>query len=207
METELMTSDSSQPSLSQNQAQLLPVLQSFISQEKGSLLEIGRGALAHSAEFSAAFPHLRWVVADITPGSANSRWPRQPKCPNLEGGYQLVPGVDDFPATKAYDYVFLADVLEHISWKAAKTLFKLFSKRLRKDALVLIYAPLKLQGTFRSPEAEKLEQALKAQNPQAGIRHTEEISAALSKGGFALLREVQISADQWLLVFKRKPHV
>ena len=50
------------------------------------------------------------------------------------------------------------------------------------------------------------DQALKAENPQAGIRHAEEICVAMDKGGFVPLRDFQISADDWLLVFKRKPH-
>lgn len=201
-----MSEEISSRSIEQNKALLLPALQSLIGPEKGRLLELGRGSTAHAAYFAAAFPHLRWVLADSRPGVAIPNWPHDPKVPNLYGGYQLVPGLDDLPATKAYDYVLLADVLEHVSWKSAKSLFKRLSKRLRQDTLVMMYGPFKVQGQFRSEQDEAFDLALKAVNPQAGIRHAEEICVAMDKGGFVPFKDFQISADQWLLVFKRQPH-
>ncbi len=193
-------------SINQNKALLLPALQSLIDSEKGRMLEIGQGATEHAAYFADQFKHLRWVVADINPGSENKSWKHEPETPNLYGGYQMVPGVDDLPATKAYDYVLLADVLETIPWKSAKSLFKRLSKRLRQDSLVFMYGPFKVQDQFRSPQDEALDQQLKAKNPKAGIRHAEEICVAMDKGGFVPLRDFQISENQWLLVFKRIPH-
>lgn len=193
-------------SIEQNKAPLLSALQSLIGTEKGRLLELGRGATAHAADFAAAFPHLRWVLADSRQGIVIPKWIHDPKVPNLYGGYQLVPGLDDLPATKAYDYVLLADVLEYVSWKSAKSLFKRLSKRMRQDTLVMMYGPFKVQGEFRSERDQAFDLALKTRNPQAGIRNAEEICAAMDKGGFVPLKDFQISADQWLLVFKRKPH-
>lgn len=192
------------PSVERNRDPILEVLQTFLTQP-GHLLEIGSGTGDHALYFAERFPEIHWVVSDVKARQkALQEKVLSAGLENLSGPQILMAGRDDFPSKKPYQYVFSANTLHIMSWKECKSLFKLLSKRLRENAVVFFYGPFNYNGEFTSESNQAFDKHLKEQNAKSGIRNFEDIVNAMEKGGFKLLKDQPMPANNRTLIFIRQ---
>ena len=195
------------PSVAKNKKPILEVLKKYII-TGGRLLEIGSGTGEHAVYFARHFKNLHWVTSDLEEQHKEITLRlKKAQLPNVHGPEILKVGEDDFSDTRPFEYVFSANTLHIMSWKENKTLFKLLSKRLRAGALVIFYGPFNYNQAFTSPSNEQFDQWLKTQDPKSGIRHFEDVSQAMDKNGFKLLKDQEMPANNRMLIFKRQAHV
>lgn len=186
-----------------NRAPILGVLKDVITPQDLRLLEIGAGTGQHAVYFAPEFPRLVWHPTDKTPQlAAISQWIKESRTVNVERPVRLDVSTDDFPKLK-FDVVYTANTLHILSWKECKALFKLLGNRLREGSRVVIYGPFKYGGEFTSPSNAEFDEALKAFDPQSGIRAFEDVDRALVKNGFALVRDYDLPAFNRALVYRR----
>ncbi len=192
------------PSCERNREAILAVLKQYDIGE-GSLLEIGSGTGQHAVYLASHFPNLEWICSDVEENHAGIKaWLKEARLANVYGPETLKIGRDDFPSKKPIQYVFSANTLHIMPWKEDKTLFKLLGKRLREGALVFFYGPFNYNGEFTSESNKEFDAWLKDKYSQAsGIRNFEDVSAAMQKNGFKLLRDHEMPANNRLLVFER----
>lgn len=193
------------PSAERNKDPIYKVLKEYLTGD-GRLLEIGSGTGQHGVYFASKFEKLHWVTSDVT---ANHRtiesYLKDAKLSNLHGPKTLKVGVDDFP-TGVFNYAFTANTLHIMSWKEAKSLFKLLGKRLREDSLVFFYGPFNYDGKFTAPSNEKFDASLKEKNPKSGVRNFEDVLKNMSSSGFELVKDHEMPSNNRVLVFKRLKH-
>lgn len=191
------------PAADRNKEAILEVLKEYI-QTSARLLEIGTGTGQHAVFIAKHLPDLHWVTSDQPSYHSGIKlWLKQERLKNVHGPEKLVVGEDDFPSKRPFDYVFSANTLHIMSWKEAKTLFKLLGKRLREGCLVFFYGPFNKDGHYTSESNELFDKSLRQSNSLSGIRNLEDIDKAMSKNGFSLLHEHQMPANNFMLVFRK----
>ncbi len=190
-------------SCERNQGPILEVLKQYI--DKGLLLEIGSGTGQHAVYFAKHLPELQWVCTDLQENHDGIEIRlKEEMLPNIHGPKTLKIGRDDFPDKKSYEYVFSANTLHIMTWKEAKTLFKLLGKRLREGALVFFYGPFNYNGDYSSDSNQKFDEWLKNNYSSASsIRNFEDVLLNMKKNGFKLLNDHEMPANNRMLVFER----
>ena len=192
------------PSVARNKEPILEQLQKYIEKNK-KLLEIGSGTGEHAVFFGKLFPQLKWTTSDDKSNHPYiKQWLKHSGLKNVTGPAKLRVGIDDFPKD-SFNYVFTANTLHIMSWKEAKTLFKLLGKRLREKSLVFIYGPFNYNGDFTSESNRAFDASLKSRNSLSGIRNFEDVNQAMIKSGFELLEDHEMPANNRFLVFERLP--
>lgn len=185
------------------ESSILAVLKEVITEDNKRVLEIGSGSAQHAVYFAKNLKEIIWTTSDVASehGKIKSVLD-EAKLPNLRGPLAFEIGKDDFPKYN-YDIVFTADTFHDMSWKQCKNLIKILGNRLREGAQVIIYGPFNYDGKFTSKSNSMLDQKLKEQDPQKGIRSFEDINKNMTKNGFILFKDYEMSANNRMLVFTR----
>ena len=203
--------ESAAPSLkSSNKDELLKIFRDIIphqdSGENWRLLEIGSGSGHHAVSICTHLHNLQWVASDLSVRqNAITKTLREAKLPNVHGPIEFEVGRDDFPNQK-FNAAFASQLLHAISWKQSKSLIKILGNRLRKGSQVMYYGPLKYDGQFSSPRFEEMDKTLKEKDAQLGIRSFEDVSRAMTKAGFMLVKDITMSDQNHFLYFERLEH-
>jgi len=103
-----------------------------------SLLEIGCGIGTLTGLLASYVKQGDILVTDISPKNIASARGRLRSYKNIEF---LVSDIQDFNCNQKFDFIVLADVLEHIPKNLHLNLFHVISKHLKKDAVLFINIP------------------------------------------------------------------
>lgn len=186
-----------------NQASILEVLKNYIKTSDRRILEIGSGTGQHAIYFAPHFPYLEWYPTDLAKNLAGIKLNlAEAKIPNILIPLKLDVGCDDFPKLK-FDVVFTANTFHIMHWKEAKSFIKLLGHRLREGSRAIFYGPFKYEGQFTSTSNEAFDLELKKQDPLSGIRSFEDINNAMIKNGFELVDDIDMPANNKILVYTR----
>jgi SAM-dependent methyltransferase len=191
------------PAAERNQEPILKVLKDFITYEDRRLLEVGSGTGQHAVYFAPHFPQLEWHPTDVS-GKLKGikQWMHEAGVRNIQPPVRLEIGKDDFPKLK-FDVVFTANTFHIMPWKEGKSLIKLLGHRLREGSRAIFYGPFKYDGQFTSPSNEAFDRQLKESDPASGIRSFEDINKAMIKNGFELIDDIEMPANNRMLVYSR----
>ena len=191
------------PAAERNQEPILKVLKDFITYEDRRLLEVGSGTGQHAVYFAPHFPQLEWHPTDVS-GKLKGikQWMHEAGVRNIQPPVRLEIGKDDFPKLK-FDVVFTANTFHIMPWKEGKSLIKLLGHRLREGSRAIFYGPFKYDGQFTSPSNEAFDRQLKESDPTSGIRAFEDINKAMIKNGFELIDDIDMPANNQMLVYSR----
>ena len=191
---------------SSNKGEILRAFREFLPAEKWRLLEIGSGTGHHAVYLAAHFDNLQWVASDVAHRQVSlKKTISNAGLSNVHGPIEYEIGKDEFPVQK-FNAAFASQVLQEITWKQAKSLFKVLGNRLRKGSQVIFYGPLRYQGALESERVESLERSLKELNPQHGIRAFEDVVKSMNKAGFDLKKDYELPGENHLLLFERLEH-
>lgn len=186
-----------------NREPILKVLQDFITRDDRRLLEIGSGTGQHAVYFAPHFPQLEWHPTDVSEKLKGIKlWMHEAGTPNIQPPVRLEVGKDDFPKVK-FDVVFTANTFHIMHWKEGKSLIKLLGHRLREGSRAIFYGPFKYEGQFTSPSNEAFDRNLKQSDPLSGIRSFEDVNNAMIKNGFELIADVDMPANNQMLIYSR----
>lgn len=190
-----------------NRDPILEVLKKEIGPKNRRLLEIGSGTGQHAIYFAPHFSHVEWVLSDRASQHLGIKmWLKESKAKNITGPIRFEVGRGNFPR-ESFDLIFTANTFHILSWKECKTLMKMWARRLRKGAKVMIYGPFKYNGDFTSESNREFDLKLKDDHPQRGIRAFEDINWIMIKNGFLLHHDYEMPANNRMLVYIREEHV
>lgn len=186
-----------------NKDAILEVLQKIILPTDRRLLEIGAGTGQHAVYFAPHFPQLEWYPTDLSINLAGMNlWFNEAKIINIQKPTRLDVSKDDFPKLK-FDVVFTANTFHIMHWKDCKSLMKTLGHRLREGASAIFYGPFKYEGEFTSQSNAEFDASLKLSDPLSGIRAFEDVHQNMQKNGFELFEDIEMPANNRLLVFNR----
>jgi hypothetical protein len=186
-----------------NREPILQVLRQWFTLP-GTVLEIGSGTGQHAVHFAAHLPHLDWHPTDREdnlPGIAS--WVAEAALPNLRVPHKLDVRDGEWPVEHA-DYVFSANTVHIMSWPEVELMFAGIGRVLRDSGVFCLYGPFNRDGCFTSESNREFDAALRARDPDMGLRDDGALHALGRKHGLMPTAEHTMPANNRILVWTRR---
>jgi len=196
------------PACERNRDPILAVLRTAFA-DRREALEIGSGTGQHAVYFAAAMPALRWQCTDRAPQLPGIRaWLDVAALPNTPPPCELDVAAVPWPRSGAadgrYDAVFSANTLHIMGWAEVRACFAALPGVLADEATVAIYGPFNVDGAFTSDSNRAFDASLKRRDPAMGLRDQADVDALARAAGLALVRDVEMPANNRCLVWRRQ---
>jgi SAM-dependent methyltransferase len=187
-----------------NKGPILDVLARVLP-KRGLVLEIASGTGQHIVHFARALPDLRWQPSD-----ADAEFRRSVALRAAEEGLTNVNAPIDLDVTrlpwplKAVDAIVCINMIHVAPWPATQALFEGARALLAPGKVLFLYGPYRRFGGHTAPSNEKFDSDLRAQNPAWGLRDMEAVAEVAASAGFAPPEIVEMPANNFSLIFRRK---
>ncbi len=190
------------PAADRNRGPILEVLASHLVHAR-KVLEIGSGTGQHAVFFAAALPHLAWQCTERPAALDGMRpWLAEAALPNLLPPIALTAGGAPWPPVDA-DVAFTANTLHIMGWPEVEALFAELGRQPALRALV-VYGPFRYGGRHTSASNEAFDRMLAEQAPHRGVRDFEAVDALARAGGWRLVEDRAMPANNRCLVWTRR---
>lgn len=185
-----------------NKQPIADVLEKYLSNASGTVLEIGSCTAQHIVFFASCFPTLQWQPSDQQDYLAGieARLARE-GAENINPAFPL--DVRKQWPDKQYDFCFTANTCHIMAKESVADLFSGVSECLQKSGLFFIYGPFKFNGEYTSASNADFDLWLKDRDPQSGIRDFEYLLELAKSFGFSFEDNHKMPANNQLLVFRR----
>ena len=205
------------PATERNRQPILEILQRELP-PFGTVLEVASGTGEHAVFFAPRLLPRKWLPSDPNPQARASiaAWSKHFQCDNLYPPLDLDVGASIWSVEKGtpLDYDFntfpvcaIVNInMIHISpWSASLGLMAGAGRILPPDGILYLYGPFKQDGQHTSPSNLAFDEALRAQNPEWGVRDLEDVVAAASTQHLTLLKTYQMPANNFSVIFRFNP--
>jgi cyclopropane fatty-acyl-phospholipid synthase-like methyltransferase len=169
------------------------------------VLEIGSGTGQHAVYFAQELAHLTWhpteqlaYLADLTE-RVKLEGPHNLRVPTLLDVRQAV-----WPV-RGVDAMFTANTLHIMSWSEVMALFNGIGTVLAPAGVLCIYGPFRYSGRYTSDSNREFDQMLQERDPQSGLRDIEAVRPLADQYGLHLVADLDLPANNRLLVFTKEP--
>ena len=170
--------------------------------DRREVLEIGSGTGQHAVYFASALNHLQWQASELEDNLPGIRaWLDEAQLPNTPPPIPL--DVNSKWPTKRYDAAFSANTLHIMSWSEVEQLFAKLNDALLPDAIVAVYGPFNYNDQFTSESNRTFNDWLQARGPHMAIRDFEAVNALAATIGLRLIDDVEMPANNRMLVWRR----
>jgi SAM-dependent methyltransferase len=195
-----------------NHQPIWDVLQNFLADRSGDVLEAGSGTGQHVVHFARQTPGITWWPSDFNEqhlksiaawrahaGLANLRPPQRIDLSDPAWWHQMQEngGPADLLA------LFCANVIHIAPWRVAEGLFAGAGHALREDGVMLLYGPFKRDGKHTALSNAVFDTSLREGNPEWGVRDIADLETLASQAGLALQQAAEMPANNMILVFGR----
>ena len=194
----------SSPSAERNKGPILDVLARVLPR-RGLVLEIASGTGQHVVHFARVLPDLTWQPSDPDPELLESIALRvsEEQATNINRPIDL--DVTKLPwPLQAADAVVAINMIHVAPWSATLALFEGAKALLSTGHVLFLYGPYRRHGRHTSESNAQFDLALRARSPDWGLRDLEAVSDVAEGAGFALAEIVEMPANNFSLVFKRR---
>ncbi|MFA0810395.1 DUF938 domain-containing protein [Microbulbifer epialgicus] len=189
------------PSCARNRGPILEQLRRLLANSR-QVLEVGSGTGQHAVYFAPQLPQLTWQTserAEMLPGVC--AWLEKQPAENLRKPLTL--DVDnDWPELSA-DAVFTANTLHIMSRESVERFFRKLPSVLQPGGQLIVYGPMKIDGTFIGPSNAEFDQWLKERNPASGIRDLEWLDQLAENSGMFREELNFLPANNQLVVWRK----
>ena len=194
----------SSPSAERNKGPILDVLARVLPR-RGLVLEIASGTGQHVMHFAKALSGLTWQPSDPDAElresislriqeerRANVKWPIDLDVIKLPWPLQTA------------DAILAINMIHVAPWSATLALFEGTKALLSTPGVLFLYGPYRRFGRHTSESNAQFDLDLRAHNPDWGLRDLEAVSDVAACAGFVLAETVEMPANNFSLVFKRR---
>jgi hypothetical protein len=191
-------------SAERNKDPILAVLARVLPR-RGVVLEIASGTGQHVLHFAKALPGLAWQPSDPDPelrGSIALRAKEQ-QLPNVNRPIDLDVTRLPWPLQTA-DAVVCINMIHVAPWSATLALLEGTKALLPTQHVLFLYGPYRRFSQHTSESNEQFDSDLRAHDPEWGLRDLEAVSEAAASSGFVLAEVVEMPANNFSLIFKRR---
>jgi hypothetical protein len=195
----------SAPHVARNAEPIAAVLREVLP-ERGLVLEVASGTGEHALHFACAFPDLRWQPSDPDAAALHSveAWRASEGPDNLLPAAQLDARSAPWPFDAA-DAIVCINMVHISPWAATLGLLDGSARLLAAGAPLILYGAYFRAGVETAPSNRAFDEALRARNPEWGLRQLDDVLAEASRRGFALERVVEMPANNLTVVFRKPP--
>ena len=185
-----------------NKEPILGVLMRVFS-DSTRVLEIGSGTGQHAAYFAPRLPHVQWMTADLAENHPGIRiWIEEFPSPNLVPPVALDVRQTSWPFEDV-DAVFSANTAHIMHWPDVEAMFDGVARLLQPGGVLAVYGPFNYAGEFTSDSNARFDASLRTRDPGMRIRDFEAVDALAVEGGFALLEDNPMPANNRTLVWRK----
>ena len=189
-----------------NKDVILDVLRDVLP-STGTVLEIASGGGQHVFHFSAALPDLDWCPSDCDldlVGHLQQRIKMATR-PNLLAPLHLDVREAGWSGKVAgrLAAVTSSNLIHIAPWSACMGLFDGAARVLEPGGLVYFYGPFIVDGKFSSDGNESFDRSLRADNPDCGLRHLEDLCEVAKNAGFVLDQTIEMPVNNLSVLFRR----
>jgi len=163
------------------------------------VLEVGAGTGQHALHFAGHLPELRWLPTEH-PAALAVLCRRCSPSPLANLGAPLALDILELPWPAA-DAVYTANTLHIVSEAIVEAFFR--GCAVGPVGRLIVYGPFNYSGRFTSESNERFDAWLRDRDPASGIRDFEKVDALARAGGFSLVEDIAMPANNRLLCWER----
>jgi len=174
-------------------------------QDARSVLEIGSGTGQHAVYFSEHLTDISWQPTEIDSQlSGIELWRKEAGLDNLAAAIELDVAQKNWKLERRFDAVFTANTLHIMSIRHVEKLFAGLTSVLKDKGVFCCYGPFNKSGRFTSESNARFDVWLKEKDTESGIRDIEDLKQFAKQSQLALLQEIEMPANNNLLVWGRE---
>ncbi len=172
----------------------------------GIVLEVGSGTGEHAAFFAPRLPHLTWQPSDpeAEMRASIAAWARSVAASNIAAPLTLDAAAATWPVERA-DAVVCINVIHIAPWAVCEGLVAGAAALLPDGGVLVLYGPFKRDGRHTAPSNAAFDESLRSRDPAWGVRDMGDVAAAAAAVGFDLADVVPMPANNFSIVFRRRP--
>ena len=197
-----------------NHAAIAPVLEAFLRDRSGDVLEIGSGTGQHAVAFAAHLPGITWWPTDLNGNHLRSiaAWRAYARLPNVQAPVPLDAGATDWQLRErnlpaSFIAMFCANVVHIAPWAVAEGLFAGAGRHLVGGGRLFLYGPFRRDGMHNAPSNAAFDESLRHQNPEWGVRDIADLKKLGQAHHLHFIELVEMPSNNAILVFERKSQV
>jgi SAM-dependent methyltransferase len=192
------------PAAERNKGPILDVLERVLPR-RGVVLEIASGTGQHVVHFARALPALAWQPSDADAELRHSvaLRVRDERLANVNPPVDLDVTRLPWPLRSA-DAAVCINMVHVAPWSATLALFEGAKALLPAHGVLFLYGPYRRYGRHTSEGNAQFDSDLRAHDPEWGLRDLEAVSGVADRAGFTLAEIVEMPANNFSLVFKRR---
>ena len=195
-----------------NHAPIWAVLEKFLADKSGHVVEVGSGTGQHVVHFARHTPGIVWWPSDLNENHLRSieAWRAHSALPNIRSPLRIdlgdpawCPAMHDGSGPDELLAVFCANVIHIAPWRVAEGLFAGAGRYLGPDGRLFLYGPFKRDGKHTAMSNAVFDTSLRQQNAEWGVRDIAGLEELAAGAGLALIEAVPMPANNMILVFGR----
>ena len=191
-------------SADRNRGPILNVLERVLP-KAGLVLEVASGTGQHVIHFAQALKGLSWQPTDMDAACRRSisAWLATAELANVRRPLDL--DVRALPwRVPTLDAIVCLNLIHIAPWSVATALFAGAGLALRETGLLYLYGPYSVQGMHTAPSNAAFDSALRAENPEWGLRDFKEVESLAKDQGFDLAETIEMPANNFSVVFRKR---
>jgi hypothetical protein len=194
------------PAAERNRQPILAVLEQVLP-AAGTVLEISSGTGEHITFFASRLSHLQWLPSEPQPLARQSiqAWGEALKAENLRlPPLDLDVSVQPWPVQEeSICAIVNINMLHIVPWELCSMLMAGAGQILANSGVLYLYGPYKRGGMHSAPSNEAFDRMLRDRDSRWGVRDLEAVVAIAQQHGLALVKTVEMPANNLSLVFRR----
>ena len=191
-------------SADRNRGPILKVLERVLP-KTGLVLEVASGTGQHVVHFAQALKGLSWQPTDMDAACRRSisAWLATAELTNVRRPLDL--DVRALPwRVPTPDAIVCLNLIHIAPWSVATALFAGAGLALRETGLLYLYGPYSVQGRHTAPSNAAFDSALRAENPDWGLRDLKEVESLAKDQGFDLAETIEMPANNFSVLFRKR---
>jgi len=195
-----------------NHAPIWAVLQKFLAEKSGDVLEAGSGTGQHVVYFARHSPGIVWWPSDLNEAHLKSiaAWRAHANLPNIRPPMRI--DLSDPQGSPALQHgsvlpkllaVFCANVIHIAPWRVAEGLFAGAGNCLRPDGRLFLYGPFKRDGKHTALSNAVFDTSLRERDGEWGVRDIADLEKLAHSAGLVLREVAEMPANNLMLTFQR----
>jgi SAM-dependent methyltransferase len=191
-------------SADRNRGPILKVLERVLP-KTGLVLEVASGTGQHVVHFAQALKGLSWQPTDMDAACRRSisAWLATAEFANVRRPLDL--DVRALPwRVPTLDAIVCLNLIHIAPWSVATALFAGAGLALRETGLLYLYGPYSVQGRHTAPSNAAFDSALRAENPEWGLRDLKEVESLAKDQGFDLAETIEMPANNFSVLFRKR---
>jgi SAM-dependent methyltransferase len=189
------------------------VLERFLRDKSGEVLEAGSGTGQHVVAFARENPEIVWWPSDLNDQHLASiaAWRAYAELANVRAPLRIdlsdpawCAAMHDGSGPGPLLAVFCANVVHIAPWRVAEGLFAGAARYLRPDGRLFLYGPFKRDGRHTALSNAVFDTSLRNANSEWGVRDLGDLQRLAEGVGLTLAEIVEMPANNLIVVFARQ---